>query len=330
MKMNKKLVVATLSTVMGIGLVGSISGTVAWYQYSTRSKTSLVGTEVSRSGTITLSKDGTNYSSRLWTNDILGENSVSFNQVTFGKLNNDGSLPAEARLQPEIGFGDLSYWDVAKKGTDYVQFDLYFRALELQDSNDLYERVAKDIYLTDIKIEDLDNNKDLSKAVRVHFQNKTNAADNWFLSEEAVAHQKLGGNLDMDGDHNLDKDRTGGYDYAEDEAHSTAPVCKYGQYDGDDPVEQVTTKSIEQTKASVNSTTGALEDTTGKFHITTLDETAYAANGNKDVCYTVTIWLEGWHVFEGASDAMWDMQQTFGANFHVGFTFNAGDNVFDA
>ena len=325
MKMNKKLVVATLSTVMGIGLVGSISGTVAWYQYSTRSMATLIGTEVSHAGTVTLSTDGTNYSGRLWTNDILGSNSVKFHQATFGKLNNDGSLPSQAYLNPEAGYGALNLWDKAVAGVDYVQFDLYFRALELKNSSDKYERVAKDVYLTDIVIEDLDTGKDISDAVRVHFQNKNDPTDNWFLSKEAVTGQKVGAYLDLDRDGANDKERSE-YIY---EPDPSAPDCKYGQFSGDTPLEQLDTKGIDDTIASENASTGALENTTGKFHVTTLNATEYAANSNTDVCYTVTIWLEGWHVFSGATDAIWDLQSTYDASFHVGFTFNAGSNVFD-
>ena len=40
---NKKIIVSTLALAMGAALAGSISGTVAWYQYSTRAPAEFLG-----------------------------------------------------------------------------------------------------------------------------------------------------------------------------------------------------------------------------------------------------------------------------------------------
>ena len=58
---SKKLIVSALSTTMGVSLVGAISGTVAWYQYSTRSTVSYVGTSVATSENllVSLTENGT-------------------------------------------------------------------------------------------------------------------------------------------------------------------------------------------------------------------------------------------------------------------------------
>ena len=44
--MNKRIIVPTLAMIMGAGLVGSISGTVAWYQYSTRAQIGMLGMSI--------------------------------------------------------------------------------------------------------------------------------------------------------------------------------------------------------------------------------------------------------------------------------------------
>ena len=49
MKINKKVMVTTLALAMGAALAGSISGSVAWYQYSTRASAQLTGTSVGTS-----------------------------------------------------------------------------------------------------------------------------------------------------------------------------------------------------------------------------------------------------------------------------------------
>ena len=41
--MNKSIIASALAVTMGAGLVGSISGTVAWYQYSTRATIQMIG-----------------------------------------------------------------------------------------------------------------------------------------------------------------------------------------------------------------------------------------------------------------------------------------------
>ena len=40
---NKKIIVSTLALAMGAALAGSISGSVAWYQYSTRASAQIAG-----------------------------------------------------------------------------------------------------------------------------------------------------------------------------------------------------------------------------------------------------------------------------------------------
>ena len=49
MKTNKKnIIIPALMMAVGLGLVGSISGTVAWYQYSTRVNVAYLGKQVQR------------------------------------------------------------------------------------------------------------------------------------------------------------------------------------------------------------------------------------------------------------------------------------------
>ena len=63
MKFNKKIIVASLSTVLGLGIVGSITGTVAWYSYNTRVSSSIVGVSQVKSGTLQFS---------LWEKKVKG------------------------------------------------------------------------------------------------------------------------------------------------------------------------------------------------------------------------------------------------------------------
>ena len=46
---NKKIIVSTLALAMGAALAGSISGSVAWYQYSTRATARMAATSAGTS-----------------------------------------------------------------------------------------------------------------------------------------------------------------------------------------------------------------------------------------------------------------------------------------
>ena len=41
--MKKKIIVSALTLIAGFGLAGSVTSTIAWYQYSTRTNGALVG-----------------------------------------------------------------------------------------------------------------------------------------------------------------------------------------------------------------------------------------------------------------------------------------------
>ena len=70
MKANKKIILAVGSVMTAASLVGSIAGSVAWYQYSTRATMSYTGTSVHNSENIQISLDKTNWKGDLSISDI--------------------------------------------------------------------------------------------------------------------------------------------------------------------------------------------------------------------------------------------------------------------
>ena len=58
---NKKIIVSTLALAMGAALAGSISGSVAWYQYSTRASAVVNGVSAGVTGDMAVSIDGGDY-----------------------------------------------------------------------------------------------------------------------------------------------------------------------------------------------------------------------------------------------------------------------------
>ena len=49
MKVNKKLIVPFLSSVIGLSIAGGLGGAFAWYQYNTQVSVSFVGSSVADS-----------------------------------------------------------------------------------------------------------------------------------------------------------------------------------------------------------------------------------------------------------------------------------------
>ena len=64
---NKKIIVSTLALAMGAALAGSVSGSVAWYQYSTRASAVVNGVSAGTTGDLAISIDGGAYARKAIT-----------------------------------------------------------------------------------------------------------------------------------------------------------------------------------------------------------------------------------------------------------------------
>ena len=183
MKISKKVIIPALSTCLGIALVGSISGTVAWYQYSTRTNVAYLGTSAGASGNLQLRIKGQEKWTDRLTPDMVkayldGQGEASKVQpITFGGVDKDAALPNDAYLNPVPGNGPYEQWIKASK-KNYVSLPLELRYVDRdgikgENSEEDAECVAKDVYISDLLIqEDYTNaeneRKDLSDAIRVH------------------------------------------------------------------------------------------------------------------------------------------------------------------
>ena len=94
MKLNKKIIFPAFALLAGVSLVGSISGTVAWYQYSTRANASYIGSSAGVSGNLQIRLPNGEWGPRVETNDVLnyigGLNPIKL--VTSGNLAKNDSL----------------------------------------------------------------------------------------------------------------------------------------------------------------------------------------------------------------------------------------------
>lgn len=307
MKTNyKKLIVGAMGLVVGAGLVGSISGSVAWYQYSTRATAAFIGTAAHCSENMQIKVAG---------GEWRGDYTVAQSSAAVASLAHNGSklTPLTTGAQEKnTALGTLYKNPVYQKtaqatwGTaadaNYLQFTVSLRVLDVDGSNSA-TYLDKDVYLTNLTIRDVTAGKDLSDAVRVHIANST--AGKYALAAKTATSTVTAGKLDLNND--------GAYDKAEGYEWDTVEELTYG--DGT------------QTSFAANDPLLVADDSgstiTGGV---SFGKTGTSADG---LSLTITIWLEGWAKLdqgvagnkEGADTAVWDAATYVGKQFNVGMRF---------
>lgn len=317
MKLNKKILVPVLSTVMGLSLIGGVSGAVAWYQYNSRVTASFVGSSVANTSVLQIGTDGANNTIDWGRDKVFGTtaNDNKLLPVTFGQMAANNALPAKAFHSPEAGAGDYDKgWEEATAGVEYVQFKIYLRAMASDASESSgYKQVAKDVYLSDIVLEDAENSPaDISEALRIHIAVKNGS--NFLISENKIQNLNLYGPLDLDMVEG--SDTKGGYAWEE----GRDSELEYGH------------------KPDTQSTLGIADIVQARDENEHMPETP----NSKRICQTpttgeteitVTVWIEGWHKYglNEAASAVWNPFERAGtendpAPIHVGLTFDTGKN----
>lgn len=203
-----KIVVPTLAIAIGAAIVGSISGTVAWYQYSTRVSTAYLGTSAGTAGNLKLRiKD----SGGEWLNSLTKEDIATYLQgegvgqniipITAGAMGADDAIamynaaanpatdPADMKplfyKNPIRGFDERVEYNswIKADNSMFVQIPLEVAFIEydgVKKGEEDKEYLEKDVYISDLLIqEDWQNNsdpenlkKDLSSAIRVHVSSR--------------------------------------------------------------------------------------------------------------------------------------------------------------
>ena len=313
----KKLTVSALAIAMGAGLAGAISGTFAWYQYSTRSTVAIAGTSVSTTKNLKVSINGGEYASDLKmanvanalgavTDELATARGVSKNVYSDGSLKpvtTKGTvLKTDALTSSNSFFGNPTFGVAGADSytssatTDYIRFNLTFKN-EVKVNNGTATMDNVDVYLENVTIRVANDNPegkvDLSKAVRVHLA--AQGGSNALIAKEATS-TDTNGKLDLNGDTKLDAED---YRYEWDTYDENKQIV-YGAG---------TQASYAQDDASLYPTSVTSEAITGGFKV----------DAGKTL--TVTIWLEGWEKFGDPASAIWDPATFAGAKFNVGLSF---------
>ena len=228
MKLNKnKIIVSAFALLIGTSLAGSVTGTLAWYQYSTRSNVSFLGEASGISGNLQVrfqGQDNTKWKTKLTYGELETylantDYAKDVQPITFGSLTKDSALPEKAYIQPAAGVQAMANWKVAEK-KHYVRIPLQLRFVErdgeLNNNNVDDKNVQKDVYLTKLLIQQDASNatnangakSDLSDAVRVHVHAYKSTDEAHTKVDKLIS--KTGGStatsgkLDLDGDGSID------------------------------------------------------------------------------------------------------------------------------
>lgn len=241
MVFNKtRFVVTALIVCATAALVGSISSTIAWYQYSTRVTAVYLGASAGSKGNLKLRIKGSN----SWTSDLTYRQVADYlaaedkgqlvTPITSGPMNADDAIRTNANGKPvfyqnpdggvpveTVDYSNASW--VLADDSMYVSIPLELK-YESENANGV-SYLEKDVYVSNLLIQgdwqnyaDPENKKeDISGAVRVHLssyqsndqsENHQDTAVNRLISKNGGT-VLTEGYLDLDGDGDLDEYVTG-------------------------------------------------------------------------------------------------------------------------
>ena len=355
MKMNKKIIVSTLALAMGAALAGSVSGTVAWFQYSTRAQAAYIGTTAHCSEALEIQATavGADADPDAWKTELLAADvatasaatGTNLTPITSGEVAKNAALPKVVTTPDDPTTNDV---DETVYGTDpafyanpiyqhfaynewqkadssnYVQFDLHLRVRDVNGASTA-SMLAKDVFLANLSIVSLDYDEtndaystsslDLYKSVRVHLA----------YGEAGALFANDGANSDVAADINtivsskLDLNQDGRIDTTA--AYSDWETGEEKFYGGSDATIKQVAYNVNQAGLFANDSDPTLP-TANRGTLGKLGSTAADA----DLKITVTIWFEGWQkladgVGDSTNDVLWEPSAYIGQHFGVGMRF---------
>lgn len=288
MKINKtKILVPALVISAGVALVGSISGTAAWFQYSTKVTASTIQMSASEQRNLKIKVGTGDYKYDLISSD-LDKRAADFNKKLYpvsmsNTTASDALDTSKFSGQPFYGQVDPTKWSSTEN--KFLQFTLSFQAeVNGQPKGDLK------LYITDLVLDNV-GDKDIKNALRVHIAPSESANHYVSLKGETI---NTFGNLDLNGDGANDKANK--YEW-----QTAVEDLVYGTADSKQACEKA-----EELVAEA--------DDQGKF------AASEPSIGTVAETYVITVWLEGWEQL-ATTGANWARNTYDGVEFHLGMTF---------
>lgn len=300
---RKGLYIPLLAALTCITALSTVTGTLAWYQYSALASASYIFTTAKATELLQIRVGEGDWKSSLTSADF-----TSYLGGTYGTaiqpISSTGVQARDADLNPlkanpRYQVTESDNWGDALTAS-YVTFPISFRVTDGTVSNGEAGLLNKDapLYLSDFKIRN-ETSSALSSALRVHFANRTEGANKFILLSENGGTIDTHGNLDLNGDGALD---TGvRYEWDTD----TTPLV----YGGSDATE------TSYAPSDVLGTVDADGSIRSGISLGTIP-----ALGT--LTLNVTLFLEGWQTLGEASSSMWDVATYTGIQLGVGLSFS--------
>jgi len=294
-KKRKAVLVSSLSLLAGLTAIGSVTGTLAWYQYSTLASASYIFTTAKTSELLQVRVGEGDWKSSLATTDfttyLAGSYGTAIAPVTTGDTQARDAELVTLKSNPRYQVTDPANWGDAAHSS-FVTFPLSFRVLAGGNSSTELFSQSVDLYLSDITFRDVDSTG-LESALRVHFANATNTK--YMLVSEKGGVTTTNGALDLNGDGVNDTAQR--YEWDTDD---TALTYGKGSETAYAPSDVLATVASDGTlSGGVSLGTIPASDT---------------------LTVNVTIYLQGWQALD--SSVMWDMATYVGKKFGVGLSFS--------
>ena len=343
--LNKnKIIVSALALAIGGSLAGSVSGTIAWYQYSTRANVAYVGEASGVSSNLQMRFKSESGSENAWRtritwqemNNELGDG-MHLVPMTFGKLSKDDALPANGYVQPAPGVADMTKW---KKATNknYAQSTLQVRNINREAAEAAND--AQDVYLSKLVLQkDLQTpagKEDISNALRVHISSVAGSTKKNKLISKLGGNTNTSATLDIDGDGDDDQaypdPENDEFGFSYDDGGNPVQLADviYGDQDKDGTPNEIQSSysasylSSDANAFLVYSENNYLYNDDAKTvldNAKSIGQTLEGSSGYLEV--TITIWIEGWQEFN--SNALWDATKYVDSKFDVGIQFAIQD-----
>ncbi len=226
---KKKIIVSTLALAMGAALAGSISGSVAWYQYSTRATAEFTGTAAHCTEALEIRVRSSDEATFGWRSDLPASviasyltteiasggaernNATDLHPVTSGELA-EGEVASTFYRNPIYQYGAQSTWGAATATEDYVVIPLELRVKDV-DGGANVTMLEKDIYVSAVALEAETTNParaDVSNALRLGVSAGTdaNALTQYATFSKTGDDVEVAGALDLNNDSQMDKTNT--------------------------------------------------------------------------------------------------------------------------
>lgn len=268
---------------MGVSVVGSICGTMAWYQYSTKASAAYIGESVALSKNLLVKNSSGNWVSDLSSSEVaklVKEGyGTSLTPVTTGSFTKTSALStlytspdySRRNLLAENPYSNTNWYTAST--TNYVQFDLELKSITGNET-----LTENNVYLTDVTIQQdsSTSTKDISNAIRVQLSTNETSPTNLLFAKSATT-TLTHGYLDLNGDGKLDSK---------------------GNYEWDDQTPVVYGGTSSQTSYSIADNGGyiATLNTDNKYSTKEGNNSIGTTTTSSDNSFkvTVTIWIEGW------------------------------------